>query len=312
MEKLDEATETLYFRLGQTIKMAREAQGLTQQQLAGALKLTRGALNHIEEGTKVRRIPLHMLYAAAAALNLSPHELLPVNGYPSVRKDADPEYPPELPEGLSGEARRWINAVAAAPDRLLGRDCKQPKVEPLLTGDYPEDLLRLVRVNRPPVPVDAIAAKLGHEVVYLPFEGYLYEGVGRGGAPTISGIAYIKGLDQPTRIGINSLLPRTRQRLTLACLLQANAISLQIVSDIHFFNGVGDNSSTPVSFADEYVVDRAMSLLMPLRMLKEDLRGMALDLDDAGLINQLAVRYQVSPSLAAVWLTRNFFRPPGR
>ena len=65
----------LYKRLGATIKVQRRALGLTQQQLAKQLGISRASLANVETGRQ--RVLVHQLYEYAGRLNVNIHELLP-------------------------------------------------------------------------------------------------------------------------------------------------------------------------------------------------------------------------------------------
>ena len=65
----------LYKRLGATIKAQRRALGLTQQQLAKQLRISRASLANVETGRQ--RVLVHQLYELADQLNVNVQELLP-------------------------------------------------------------------------------------------------------------------------------------------------------------------------------------------------------------------------------------------
>ena len=65
----------LYKRLGSTIKAKRRALGLTQQQLAKQLGISRASLANVETGRQ--RVLVHQVYELADRLNANVHELLP-------------------------------------------------------------------------------------------------------------------------------------------------------------------------------------------------------------------------------------------
>ncbi|HEX5566724.1 MAG TPA: helix-turn-helix transcriptional regulator [Streptomyces sp.] len=64
----------LYAALGQRLLAARRRRGVTQQELADAVGLTRASVANIEAGNQ--RIQVHTLIAAAQALGLDPAVLL--------------------------------------------------------------------------------------------------------------------------------------------------------------------------------------------------------------------------------------------
>jgi transcriptional regulator with XRE-family HTH domain len=65
----------VYPQLGSIVRSRRRELGLTQHALAAQLGMSRAALANIETGRQ--KVFAHQLYAFAAALNLSPSELLP-------------------------------------------------------------------------------------------------------------------------------------------------------------------------------------------------------------------------------------------
>lgn len=69
------ATLALYKRIGSTIKVMRRALGLTQQQLANQLGISRASLANIETGRQ--RILVHQLYELADQLSVNVSDLLP-------------------------------------------------------------------------------------------------------------------------------------------------------------------------------------------------------------------------------------------
>ena len=66
---------SLYKRLGTTIKAQRRARGLTQQQLAKQLGISRASLANVETGRQ--RVLIHQLYELADQLSINIQELLP-------------------------------------------------------------------------------------------------------------------------------------------------------------------------------------------------------------------------------------------
>ena len=65
----------LYKYLGAAIKAQRRALGLTQQQLASHLGVSRASLANVETGRQ--RVLVHQLYELAEQLNVSVQDLLP-------------------------------------------------------------------------------------------------------------------------------------------------------------------------------------------------------------------------------------------
>src|SRR6185437_15976196 len=86
----------LYKQLGQTIRIRRDRAGMTQEDLAKAVRLSRTSVTNIERGRQ--QLLLHQLLDFAKALKAEPHELLdeitPVNDIDI--ETAIEEVPPEV------------------------------------------------------------------------------------------------------------------------------------------------------------------------------------------------------------------------
>lgn len=67
--------ELIYPQLGQLIRRRRKQFKWTQEKLAARLGISRGSLANIETGRQ--KVLVHQLYSVAAALDMSPHDLLP-------------------------------------------------------------------------------------------------------------------------------------------------------------------------------------------------------------------------------------------
>jgi transcriptional regulator with XRE-family HTH domain len=67
--------DALYSRFGRQLRAARKDAGLTQQELAERVGLTRTSITNIESGAQ--HISLRQLYLLAAAVGLPPARLLP-------------------------------------------------------------------------------------------------------------------------------------------------------------------------------------------------------------------------------------------
>jgi transcriptional regulator with XRE-family HTH domain len=64
-----------YAEVGRRVRQARERVGLTQEDLAARVSLSRTSVTNIEKGRQ--KLLLHTLYGLAAALQVSPVALLP-------------------------------------------------------------------------------------------------------------------------------------------------------------------------------------------------------------------------------------------
>ncbi len=70
-----EPVDDLYGQFGRQFRAARKAAGLTQQEVAERVGLTRTSVTNIERG--IQHISLRQLYLLAAAVGLYPAQLLP-------------------------------------------------------------------------------------------------------------------------------------------------------------------------------------------------------------------------------------------
>ena len=82
---------TFYQRFGRHLRQARKAAGLSQADLAVAIKLTRTSISNIEKGRQ--KVLLHTFVEMLHVLNVQPGKLLPVS------------QPTSLPPGLNSLAR---------------------------------------------------------------------------------------------------------------------------------------------------------------------------------------------------------------
>lgn len=71
----DGAVDDLYARFGRQVRAARRVAGLTQQEVAERVGLTRTSVTNIERG--IQHISLRQLYLLATAVGLHPAQLLP-------------------------------------------------------------------------------------------------------------------------------------------------------------------------------------------------------------------------------------------
>jgi transcriptional regulator with XRE-family HTH domain len=78
--------EDFYVRLGEHIRAARTASGVTQQAMADRLGLNRTTMVNIEKGRQ--RLSVHQLVDLADALGCEPCDLLP--GKPLESESAEP------------------------------------------------------------------------------------------------------------------------------------------------------------------------------------------------------------------------------
>src|SRR5438105_9436977 len=155
-----------------------------------------------------------------------------------------------------------------------------------------DQVLQQMGIVEPPVPVERIARLLGAELRYEPFEGEL------------SGMFFRKNGE--AIIGVNSLHSKVRRRFTIA-----HELGHLVMHDQDQFHV---DRSFPVLLRDgvsSKAVDQfevaangfAAELLMPLAMVRRDLRQEALDFGDDEAARRLADRYNVSLQAMLIRLT---------
>jgi transcriptional regulator with XRE-family HTH domain len=95
--------DPIYKHIGAVIKARRKTLGLKQETLAGKLGISRGSLANIETGRQ--NVLVHQLFKIAAALELTPTDLLPPPSTEHVRAGHS-ELP--LPENLKAQQKEQI------------------------------------------------------------------------------------------------------------------------------------------------------------------------------------------------------------
>lgn len=115
----------LYRSLGQQVRAARLARGVTQADLALAVGLTRASIANLENGNQ--RLQVHTLIAASQALNVDPADLI-------SRAVAGEQLADAIPAGAERDARRLAKRLASVRDQINA-------LLPLLPGrlDVPEE-----------------------------------------------------------------------------------------------------------------------------------------------------------------------------
>jgi transcriptional regulator with XRE-family HTH domain len=102
-----------YEEVGRRLRRARLDAGLTQQELAERVELSRASIANIEAGRQ--QFPLHTLILFARALQIAADQLLPSEellGAESVLPES------EMIEGLDEESRNWIRRVLAPTEEV--------------------------------------------------------------------------------------------------------------------------------------------------------------------------------------------------
>lgn len=96
----------VYEVMGRRIREARIKNGLTQENLAQRVSLTRTSITNVEKGRQA--IQIHVLYNFAAALNLEPKDLIPLMRELNTEEVAIQE---NFEEELSKEELSWIKLI---------------------------------------------------------------------------------------------------------------------------------------------------------------------------------------------------------
>jgi transcriptional regulator with XRE-family HTH domain len=96
-----------YEEVGRRVRRVRTEAGMTQQDLADAVELSRASIANIEAGRQP--FPAHMLFVLARALGARVEDLLPDT---SVLDDPD-SVPEAVIEGLDEPERNWVRKVLA-------------------------------------------------------------------------------------------------------------------------------------------------------------------------------------------------------
>lgn len=146
-------------------------------------------------------------------------------------------------------------------------------------------------VRSAPVDVEAIAQSLGAHVRYSPFEGELAGMLMRSEGNTV--------------IGVNSVDPKNRQRFTIAheCgHLLLHKAEFHVDRRLHVNRR--DEKSSMATDPDEIEANRfAAELLMPFELMKADLVGRMIDVEDDNQIRELAEKYGVSAQAMTLRVT---------
>lgn len=99
--------EAIYTRFGRGLRRVRNERGLTQSELARRVHLGRTSVANIESGQQ--RVHLHTLLDFAAALEVSPAELLP-------EEAVEVEEIAARVGSLPARERDWIMRVVSTPE----------------------------------------------------------------------------------------------------------------------------------------------------------------------------------------------------
>lgn len=97
----------LYKAIGAAIKKARNDLGVSQEDLATAVRLTRTSITNLESGKQ--QVPLHTLYEVAAAVGRDLRDLLPA----SVPEPTAPAYGADDVDRWAKQLKKTSRRVSA-------------------------------------------------------------------------------------------------------------------------------------------------------------------------------------------------------
>jgi len=103
----------VYESLGKLIRLARERAGLSQQELAREIGLTRTSVTNIEQGRQ--HLQLDALYLIADCLRVTPSALLP--RLPNTKRLE--ALSGDLASELSPTEQAWVNTILTTPGEEL-------------------------------------------------------------------------------------------------------------------------------------------------------------------------------------------------
>lgn len=266
--------DEIYIQIGEVIRSKREVIGLTQDELAARVGLTRTSITNIEKGRQ--RTQVHTLYAIAEVLKTSLCDFLPALETPPL-----PIINVHLPDDLQPKERVWVRGVLISRENGTGRD--QRIGSKIKLGRQPDEFLRKAGVKGPPVPVENVAKLFGAQINSAPFKGEM------------SGLLFHD--NDHLIIGINSLDPKERQRFAIAHELgHLNFHSDKTLRIERNFSASRPSAKSgfTVDKVESAANDFAANLLIPFVNLKADLKGKPLDYQNSKVVSSLAERYMVS------------------
>jgi Zn-dependent peptidase ImmA (M78 family)/DNA-binding XRE family transcriptional regulator len=262
-------TEHIGAQVGSRIRRAREARGISQQELADALKISQAAMSNIESGARPLRVD--ELVAISRVLGEEPDYFL-MSG-----KDRRGTVGVSLrAEVASLQLPDFATAINVFLDEIEDAPLPTPRLAIKARTPVPaaRELLELTKRHRPPIEVLAIARDLGIAVFPRPFPNALS--------------ALLLRHERNAFIGINNHQAPVRQRFSLAHELGHFVLHHK---DHHFIDyGVPqavEGELPGYDWNQERASNQfAAELLMPAELIKEDARTTSL--------SRLATRYDVS------------------
>ncbi len=289
-----------YRPIGKRIERARKEVGLTQEELALAVKLSKQSISNIENGR--HRIQLDTLDAIAGVLGRTLQELLP--GGAQTRQSHDKgkaggdsaTLEDHLPEGISDEDRRWVLRVGRREDSERFPPTQLAQLHWRYSTDETRlvsQLLKRASVFDPPVPVADLPGLYGALLRSEP------------AGSDIAGMLLWR--ESRIIIGVNSSLERVRQRFAIAHELGHLAFDHRQVLhlDRHFttrYLPLSDSVEEEEKAHERIANSFALRLLVPPQMLRSRIRGIDLDIENDYRIDEIAEEFEVSRQIMTLCL----------
>ena len=156
-----------------------------------------------------------------------------------------------------------------------------------------DEVLSRVGYTRPPVPVHDILLEYGLQIHVQALEA------------NVSG--FLVRRETGAFVGVNALHHRNRQRFTLAhelghFILHHDDPTIFVDDALIHFRGEDVTESSDICEMEANAF--AGALLMPEKMLRQDLAGRFIDALDESAVRTLARRYEVSPQALTIRLMR--------
>lgn len=164
--------------------------------------------------------------------------------------------------------------------------------QPKVAEKKAAELLNRCGITRPPIDLEVLAKQIGADIQYERLES------------SVSALL-VRAADGQARIGVNASHHRNRQRFSIAheighFLLHSHQPTLFVDGEMIYFR---DNASSEARDKREIQANAfAASVLMPEDLLRADLHGAGIDIQDDVAVKRLAERYQVSPQSLAIRL----------
>lgn len=271
-------------QVGQRIRLAREAAGLSQEELGRLIGRTTGepysstAISYFETGQ--RKVKLEDLPAFAAVLKKPIGYFLSVDGIGDMASESyrSPALATVLLRAtpyLNPEAKNQVQHLYA---HVVDLPASRPSIE-LDAEDLrkPANILSAMGYSQPPVDVKQVAEDIGLTVLEWDFDD------------TISGVLILDG--EHKAIGVNKSHPYQRQRFSLAHELGHYCLGHNPIFDVDILDPQADR---PTTVYERQANSFAAEILMPPHMVRRAYSRLGEDLP------ALAREFRVSQQ--AMWI----------